>query len=345
MLAPMLALALTALEVHLAPDSGAARCTKNGWVTARSSDGQALVRIPLRQDQHAYSMQLSGESIWEIAIDANGCWSETAHGPAGGGALTLALHRAATVSGAFESDVKARPDGELRGFVFPQQRGGAGESLGVSGLATQCELDFPQWQCSVPADVPLDLRLELPGFGAIHYFGVAAAEGPAKKLPAQPLLAGATLSGWVQDSERLAVPNAKLTLYPMQVHAYSGETQGLAARRQAATANAKGFFQFAGLQPGLYPTRFRSGGLFSRERARSAGARRRVSRLAASHPSAARCAIGGTAFAAARSGREPVGRRASGKGTAACRACAATAEEASADGQWKPRVCALTHIG
>lgn len=255
MFAPALALALTAatgMEVSLAPDATAARCTKNGWVTARSSDGQALVKLPLREGQRAYRLQLSAEPVWQIAIDADGCWSETAFVPAGGGALTLALHRAATVAGAFHGDVKVRPDGELRGLVFPQQRGGAGESLGVNGLATRCELDYPRWQCSVPADVPLDLRLELPGFGAVHYFGIAAAEGPAKELPPQPLLAGASLSGWVQDSDRLAVPNARLTLYPMQVHAHFGEAAGLAARGQAATANAKGFFQFAGLQPGLY---------------------------------------------------------------------------------------------
>ncbi|MGZ5445220.1 MAG: carboxypeptidase-like regulatory domain-containing protein [Thermoanaerobaculia bacterium] len=255
MLGPILALAVTAMaevEVHLAPDPTAAGCLKNGWVTARSSDGQALVKLPLREDDRAYRVQLAAGPVWEIAIDADGCWSETALVPGGGGALTLALHRAAIVSGAFESDLKTGPDGELRGLIFPQQRGGAGESLGVNGLATRCELDYPQWQCGVPADVPLDLRLELPGFGAVHYFGIAAAVGPAKKLPPQPLLAGATLSGWVEDSARLAVPNAKLTLYPMQVQAHFGETAGLAARGQVATANAKGFFQFGGLQPGLY---------------------------------------------------------------------------------------------
>lgn len=255
MLGPILACAVTAMaevEVHLAPDPTASGCTKKGWLMARGSDGQALVKLPLREDERAYRLQLAAGPVWEIVVDAEGCWSETALVPGGGGALTIALHRAAMVSGGFESDLKTRPDGELRGLVFPRQRGGADESLGVRGLATRCELDYPQWQCGVPADLPLDLRLELPGFGAVHYFGIAATIGPPKKLPPQPLLAGATLSGWVQDSARRVVPNAKLTLYPMQVHAHFGETAGLAARGQVATANAKGFFQFGGLQPGLY---------------------------------------------------------------------------------------------
>src|SRR5688572_27531463 len=117
------AIALTVaahVEVHLRPDPTAARCLKKGWVTARSSGDQSLIRVPLRSDQLTYRLQLPGESIWEITTDVEGCWSETVHSPSDGGALTLAVHRAATVSGAFESNVKSKPEGELRGFVFPQ---------------------------------------------------------------------------------------------------------------------------------------------------------------------------------------------------------------------------------
>ncbi len=249
-----LAFALSAavgVEVHLAPDATAAHCLKNGWLIARSSDAEALVRIPVREDQRTYRLQLSGEAVWEITTEAEGCWSETVHSGSDG-ALTLALHRAATVSGVFESDANAKTDGELRGFVFRTRPGGAEDSPGVNGLATRCKLDFPQWRCAVPADVQLDLRLELRGFGAVHYFAVKAAEGGMHKLAPQRLVPGATLAGWVEDSDGVAVPKAKVTLYPMQVHAYSGETEGLAVRRHVTTANVKGFFQFAGLQPGLY---------------------------------------------------------------------------------------------
>jgi hypothetical protein len=240
--------ALSDLEVHLAPDAQARHCLKSGRVTA--TRGDEAVSVPTREGQYVYHLTLSGGPAWEIALAAEGCWSEVLHSAGDEGPLSIAVHRAATASGVFESGT--RPGGALRGLVFPLQSGGAARLLGVHGMSTRCALDFPAWQCSVPAGVPLDLRLELPGFGAIHHFDVVAAEDAPAKLPRQRLLAGATVAGWIEDADRVAVPNAKVTLYPMQAPAPTGETKGLAARRHVATANAKGFFQLAGLEPGMY---------------------------------------------------------------------------------------------
>lgn len=243
------------VNVRLAPKPDASLCVTKGSLVARASDGDGLVRVPLRDAQKLYPLSLpAGDPSWEIVVEADGCWSDMIlWTPAGDSEVSVALHRAGTIGGIFETEGK--PARELRAFVFPVPAPSSKREPGIGGSAgarTPCHMDFPKWTCTVPAGLPFDLRLELPGYGAIHYWSVVAAAGQVQHLNPQRLYAGASISGWVKDPQNLPLPGALLSLYPLEAEDSRLDRGRIAARRRSATTNSRGFFQFSGLEPGPY---------------------------------------------------------------------------------------------
>lgn len=251
-----LAVGLTAsaadVQVRLTPQPAAASCMTTGWLVGRGSDGEGLVRVPFGDGQTVYRMSLAGEHAWELVAESEGCWSETVVvGPAESGEVPLGLYRAGTIEGLF--DVEGEPARELRGFIFPlRSRESDMNATTSSGMPIACRLDFPQWKCTVPADTPFDVRLDVRGFGAIHYWSVVADRGSVRQLEPRRLHAGASVAGWIQDQKGVPMPGAKVTLYPLEEEVSRLDRQRMIARRRATTANARGFFQFSGLEPGPY---------------------------------------------------------------------------------------------
>lgn len=134
-------------------------------------------------------------------------------------------------------------------------RPGAGGSVARSahsGIRTQCALQGSEWSCGVPADVPVDLRLDVPGYASVFYWGVVGRAGEPRQLEPRTLTAGGSIVGWIQSADEVPIAKAKVTLYPLGAQASEGDPTKAAFRASSTTTDARGFFQLAGLDPGVY---------------------------------------------------------------------------------------------
>lgn len=204
-----------------------AKCLIDAAAVARSGDAQ--VRRPVIEGQAV--LPLSLDRAWRISVESERCWSDVRewtwdHGDR----VVLNVFPGGEVSGTFVSN--SRPQERLRATLFLPDE-----------TTTDCSLAFPKWSCHVPADVPFDLRLELPGVAAVHFWSVAVRPQEVRELEPQRLLAGASVSGWIHDPDGKPLSDARVVLTPFEPDA-PDEVKRVALRRTAKT-NRRGFFQFA----------------------------------------------------------------------------------------------------
>lgn len=240
------------LRVLSAP--AATSCLTRGALVGRASDGTELARLELREGVSAYRMSVAAEQAWDVAVESEGCWSETVTAsPNEFGELSVKVYRAGIVQGVLESD--DGPPRDLRATVLLAPLEGE-SAVGVvgAGFPAPCQLQPPHWKCTVPAEIPIDLRLDSTGFASVHYWAIAASHDRATELEPQRLYAGASVAGWIQDQARRPLADAKITLYPHAADIAESHTNAsrLAVRGGSAATNARGFFQFRGLAAGTY---------------------------------------------------------------------------------------------
>jgi hypothetical protein len=242
------------VQVRLKPRVGAAMCATRGWLVGRDAAGGRVERVPLGAGETVYRLTLPGAGTWEFTVESEGCWSETVvWGHAQSTEIDLHVFRAGFVESVFSSETESPP--ELRGVVFPLGSGSVDMSMPSSastGIPAPCKLDYPRWQCSVPANTPLDLRLDAPGFGTIYYWSVVADSVSTRQLEPQRLVRGSSVAGWIEDGKGVPVAAAKVTLYPLEAEVSRPDMQRIAARLKTTTANHRGFFQITGLEAGTY---------------------------------------------------------------------------------------------
>jgi hypothetical protein len=114
----------------------------------------------------------------------------------------------------------------------------------------QCRVDFPRWQCEVPADVPFDLRIATANYAPLFYWDVVARPKQTRDLEPQVLVRGASFAGTVEGPNRKPIAGANVTL--ASVDAPADNRPAAALLKSSAKTNARGFFQFAGVAPGNY---------------------------------------------------------------------------------------------
>lgn len=219
-------------------------------VIGRTAAGEVVTRSPIGGEAGVFTMTPADETH-ELALESKGCWSPVVlWNPLEGGDVVFHVYRASTVEGRLET--QRQPPRTVEGRIFFVSAVQAKNAPRSNGLPVSCELEFPQWRCTVPANTPFDLRLEFPGFGAAHYWSVAATPGAAAELEPHRLIAGASISGWIKDPAGTLRKNAAVTLSPLEAHEARADEGRLAARRRSVRTNERGFFQFSGLEPGAY---------------------------------------------------------------------------------------------
>lgn len=239
------------VRIRLNPELSAEACAHRGWLVGRAAVGDVSIRVPLREGETVYRLSLTADQAWELGAELEGCWSETiVWSPTESAEVSLNVYRAGSIGGEFETE--AEPTEDLKGLIFPLRGSEIRGDASGGGIPVSCELDFPRWHCLVPANISFDLRLDLPGFASIHYWSVRATSQTVQELEPQQLVAGASLSGWVQDSEGVLRRDAQVTLYPLEADESRLDKERVVARRRAVMTNERGFFQFTGLEPGSY---------------------------------------------------------------------------------------------
>ncbi|HYK04140.1 MAG TPA: carboxypeptidase-like regulatory domain-containing protein [Thermoanaerobaculia bacterium] len=113
-----------------------------------------------------------------------------------------------------------------------------------------CELDAEVWRCEVPAGRPLHLKIAIDNFAPLFVWDVSVQPGAVQDTGIQTLVRGAAISGLgVLDRGRPAV-GANVRLLPLTAGHQTPVDR--AAKRHQTKTNARGHFQFTGVEPGVY---------------------------------------------------------------------------------------------
>jgi hypothetical protein len=226
------------VRVTIEDQSVAQHCSEKAVVLAIPDNGDAIeVRTPI---------DLDPARSWQLRATSDGCWSTTATWIASGGNdIALELFSSATLHGEFTTERAQQPEAvQASAFRITTGRNNLSEPEPLD-----CVLDLPRWQCTVPAELPIDVRLEPRGFAPVHLWSVTAKPGERRNIERQALIAGASLAGWVENPDSDPA-GAIVTLAPLQAE-HDDAARAVAAQHRVTT-NARGFFQFTGVPAGDY---------------------------------------------------------------------------------------------
>lgn len=210
----------------------------------------AAVEVPVSVPGEA-RLRLAAGAVWRLELASERYWSGAAQvGPEAGEAVVeLRAHPAGRVVVALE----APPGGELpEGPALARAR--SREAPPAFATATlPCDREGLRLECRVPAR-PLDLRIKLPGYAGLYFWDLLAPPGEETRLGRVALVAGGSIVGHaVRGEDDAPIVGALVRLTPERTSpAMTPEL--LRAEREAPTVrtNARGFFQFTGLDPGRF---------------------------------------------------------------------------------------------
>jgi hypothetical protein len=182
------------------------------------------------------------------ALESEGCWSSNERPSIGGRGRTIHVFPASRIRGSFARDEK------------PQSLGGEltlkeldGESIPFPIKPVECAVEASAWNCSVPSLVRFDLKLKAEGFAPLYLWDVGPLGREGATMPVAELRSGASLAGWLEDSEGSPVESARVTV---TTRGSRDETRRVTEGR----SNARGFFQLTGLPAGDFTLRAESDG-------------------------------------------------------------------------------------
>lgn len=251
--------ATAGLDLHLsAPSSLTAPASETGEPSTVTIYWKVRgIEEPQRQET---SVRLPGDtqlavpvnSFVDLRFEAPGLWAPP---------TTLFVARAGA-----ERSVTLRPTGTLVATVRPPPGHDPPAALAVRlrsapdalhPLEAEYDLSCPIAEAELRCEVPsgrLDLRLRARGFVSVHHWGVQVSVHEALDLGAIRLRPGASVVGWVTSAAETFEPSK--VFLELEPRALGRASRNDLKRRKAlhlqATANDRGFFQFAGVAPGSY---------------------------------------------------------------------------------------------
>lgn len=232
-------------------DASAAQCLDGAEIHVTPEDGgePRLVRVPAGSPAQVPLPQRS-----PVAVEARraGCWGDRRPWVPGDAAeMVLPMFQAAKVTGGFTGSAAAGVR-EARAQVYLRDAAAqrSGEPLPQPSLSNaDCTVAKAKWECTVPASVPFDLRLDVPGFASTYFWDLTLDQA-SRDVGAAALVAGASIAGWIADPASKPVANARVTLYSIASRHVRPE-HGAASLR-TVRSDRRGFFQFSGLPAGAY---------------------------------------------------------------------------------------------
>lgn len=144
--------------------------------------------------------------VWRLTARCEGWWAwardiTVGPGEARPGPVTLELSPVGKVGGTVAPASGESPPEGLRLRV---RRDTDAESWAsdLAGDVVACDVDHRgRWACEVPAEVSVDLDLEMPPFSPMYFWDVEAPRGGTRDLGRAPAMRGASVSGWVAGAE------------------------------------------------------------------------------------------------------------------------------------------------
>lgn len=180
-------------------------------------------------------------SQWRIHAVATGCWSAAVSAKADAEAVSIPLFPAAQIAATFVPPRGDRAPDAVKLRVSSPRLNEFPEAAG------ECTRAKEQWLCQVPA-TEVDVRLAPPGFVPHYIWGLRPARGRTDDLGLIHLRRGASIVGRVSAASRDDAGPITVALTPEA----ELNPQAAGLRTLYTKTNARGFFQFTGIDPGLW---------------------------------------------------------------------------------------------
>lgn len=239
------------VRVSVTDRSAGQNCIDGAVLTAVADDRRiSPVETVVARARQPAVLELSNDQAWQLRLRSENCWSTTSTWiPRSANELSLELFSSAVLEGEFVLRAEKPPRTlQASAFRVPQDQNSVAQLAEAEPL--DCLLAFPKWTCSLPAELPVDVRLEPQGFAPLYVWNVTMAPAGRRDLGPQKLVAGASVAGWVQNAEGVPLADATLTLASLQPE-HPGAARAVATQHRVRS-DARGFFQLTGVSPGDY---------------------------------------------------------------------------------------------
>lgn len=190
-----------------------------------------------------------------VTVEAPGCWAPALRVQRGGtpGPLPVRLWRAGKVTGKLALPKDApRPSTVAVRIESPPS-----ELRGVPRTTIDCPVSAgAEFHCDLPATL-LDLRVAVEGLAPRYLWGVVAKRGATVNVGDLSFARGGSISGSIRFDGagpplETVVVEVVPTAAPPTTAAAAADEQRLGGRAEKVRPTARGFFQFAHLEPGQY---------------------------------------------------------------------------------------------
>jgi uncharacterized GH25 family protein len=239
------------ITVTLRPASENTRCAVGGFAI-HVSDGTAhelLLHDPILLTGGPVAVQVSipddGTDLTPLVKD---CWTEAVSLAQNSDRVTADLWPASMISGEVAPERSSTaPRAIVGSFVDASVE--RNESKAAAEHVVACSLEGKAWRCSIPTGRPLHLKLAFDDFAPLHLWDIDARIATVD-TGIHTLVRGATIVGRVVAEPRQPVKGAEVILMAMTAAHQSAADRQLTALH--SRSDAKGYFQFVGVQPGTY---------------------------------------------------------------------------------------------
>jgi hypothetical protein len=234
------------LILELLPASEPLRC-EVAAVSVSSPSGKSAelpLTPPVILTSSAASIRVNVDAFpAEVVPVAKGCWAGRQLVSDSTIPLTVKMWPAATVLGGMSFEKKGEEPRQITGSF-----------VSVSGdpvaEAVACSLESKLWRCSVPAGRPLHLKVSIGDFAPLFVWDVNVQPEAVQDTGIHTLVRGAAIAGRAVLERGRPAANANVAL---RLLTSGGQPPGdRSAKRLQTRTNASGYFQFTGLEPGLY---------------------------------------------------------------------------------------------
>ncbi len=216
-------------------------------------------------------VQLMPGTAWMAEVEALGFWvRRTAFSVASAKPQVLRL--------------EAWPLGEIFGRLSAAEKTALPKKLIVTTLPSrnskksetppkgeiECPIDsVGRFRCDLPA-AEYDLSLLAEPFVPLYAWDVDVMAGKATDLKTLTLRRGTSLAGWVEGNAGSAIDlqTCRVILTPLPAAGIGnlGEAEKLSSMQRQVLVNPRGFFQFVGIEPGVYSVEVDQGKAFAEPR-------------------------------------------------------------------------------
>ncbi len=197
-------------------------------------------------------IDVAPDSTWRVAVALSGTWSRPEVARVGEEASSVVID--AYPAGALAGIVRVPAGTPMPAELKVRVRSAPGVAEPLSPIVQSCPVSDGRFACSLPAG-KLDIRLRAERLRTQYFWGIDLPAGGRRDIGTLELKPGATVVGWIESPRRgFPLDKGAVDLEPRRsgTRPAADDPTRQAALRYQARVSARGFFELAGIAPGLY---------------------------------------------------------------------------------------------